>query len=194
MPRPSVLGEKRGTFCKDFQGGQLEVAACSSLRSKSQANRECSMPAPFQGGCRCGAVRYEVSAEPIAVMDCHCRDCQYASGGSHTTAVVVPGGSFKLTKGTPKRFTVTGDTGKEVTRSFCGDCGSPLFSEPQSPQKLRVTSLPVSPVTVKRFGVPFVSLNDPPGTTTAVVWLPPLAYWQSRQWQSITAMGSAETS
>jgi hypothetical protein len=88
------------------------------------------MPVPFQGGCRCGAVRYEVSAEPFAVMVCHCRDCQYASGGSHTTAVVIPGGSFKLTKGTPKRFTVTGDTGKKVTRSFCGECGSPLFSEP----------------------------------------------------------------
>jgi hypothetical protein len=88
------------------------------------------MVAPFQGGCVCKAVRYEVSAEPIAVMDCHCRDCQYASGGSHTTAVVVPAAAFKLTRGTPHRYVSVGDSGRPVARNFCGNCGSPLFSEP----------------------------------------------------------------
>ncbi|HEV2650142.1 MAG TPA: GFA family protein [Rhizomicrobium sp.] len=92
------------------------------------------MTAPFQGGCMCGAVRYEVSSEPFAVMDFHCRDCQYASGGSHATVVIIPAAAFKLTQGTPKRYTVKGDSGQTVTRSFCGDCGSPLFSEPQSGQ------------------------------------------------------------
>jgi hypothetical protein len=88
------------------------------------------MVAPFEGGCRCGAIRYTVSAEPIAVMDCHCRDCQYASGGSHATAVVVPAPAFRLTQGTPRRFTSQGDSGRDVTRCFCETCGSPLFSEP----------------------------------------------------------------
>ena len=78
----------------------------------------------------CKAVRYEASAEPVAVMDCHCRDCQYASGGSHTTAVVLPAAAFKITHGEPKRFTSKGDSGNPVTRAFCGQCGSPLFSEP----------------------------------------------------------------
>jgi hypothetical protein len=97
-------------------------------------NEENPMAAPFQGGCRCGAVRYEVSAEPFAVMNCHCRDCQYASGGGFSTAVVVPAAAFKLTKGTPRRHTVTADSGNDLTRSFCGDCGSPLFSEPPGGQ------------------------------------------------------------
>jgi hypothetical protein len=88
------------------------------------------MVQPFEGGCRCGAVRYAVSAEPLAVMDCHCRDCQYASGGSHTTAVVVPAAAFRLTRGTPKRFASKGDSGRAVARAFCETCGSPLFSEP----------------------------------------------------------------
>lgn len=78
----------------------------------------------------CKAVRYEVSAEPLAVMDCHCRDCQYASGGAFTTAVVVPKTAFRLIKGTPKRYASRGDSGAEVARLFCGECGSPLFSEP----------------------------------------------------------------
>jgi len=88
------------------------------------------MVAPFKGGCRCGAIRYEVSAEPIAVMNCHCRDCQYSSGSSHTTAVVVPANAFHLTQGTPTRHTVKGESGQDLTRSFCNTCGSPLFSEP----------------------------------------------------------------
>ena len=88
------------------------------------------MVAPSQGGCACKAIRYEVSAEPLAVMDCHCRDCQYASGGACTTAVVIPKGAFKLLKGSPKRYASPGDSGQTVFRNFCSDCGSPLFSEP----------------------------------------------------------------
>ncbi len=92
------------------------------------------MVAPFSGGCACKAVRYEVSAEPFAVMDCHCRDCQYSSGGACTTAVVVPKAAFRLTKGTPKRYATNGDSGNEIVRSFCGECGSPLYSEPPGGQ------------------------------------------------------------
>lgn len=88
------------------------------------------MVATFSGGCMCKAVRWEASAEPLAVMDCHCRDCQYASGGSHTTAVVLPATALTVTQGTPKRFSSVADSGQTVTRAFCGDCGSPLFSEP----------------------------------------------------------------
>ena len=86
----------------------------------------------FQGGCACKAVRYEVSADPMAVMNCHCRACQYASGGGYTTAVVVPRGTLKITKGVAKGYTSTGDSGGKVTRSFCAECGSPLFSEPEA--------------------------------------------------------------
>ena len=39
-------------------------------------------------------------------------------------------GTLTVTKGTPKSYTSTGDSGGKVTRMFCGDCGSPLFSEP----------------------------------------------------------------
>jgi hypothetical protein len=88
------------------------------------------MSIPFTGGCACKAVRYEVSAAPIAVMDCHCRACQYASGGASTTAVVVPRDAFRVTQGTAKRWASLGESGTEVYRFFCDNCGSPLFSEP----------------------------------------------------------------
>ncbi len=39
------------------------------------------MKIPFTGGCVCGAIRYECSAEPIMMFKCHCRDCQHVTGG-----------------------------------------------------------------------------------------------------------------
>jgi hypothetical protein len=38
---------------------------------------------PITGGCRCGAIRYEVALEALpAVYACHCRDCQTWSGSA----------------------------------------------------------------------------------------------------------------
>ena len=89
------------------------------------------MVAPFQGGCACGAVRYEVSAEPLMVMDCHCRECQRTTGSAHATSVIVPKDSFKLVRGSPKKYSYKGDSGNQVHRYFCENCGSPLFNEPE---------------------------------------------------------------
>lgn len=35
----------------------------------------------FEGGCYCGELRYEAEGEPLAKAQCHCRQCQYFSGG-----------------------------------------------------------------------------------------------------------------
>ena len=54
------------------------------------------MTIPFYGGCACGAIRYECTAEPLEMFCCHCRDCQQASGGPYSPAVLVPSTAFKL--------------------------------------------------------------------------------------------------
>ena len=56
------------------------------------------------GGCACGAIRYEVTGEPIVTFNCHCRDCQKTTGGAYTPVFYVPANAFKITKGTPKYF------------------------------------------------------------------------------------------
>jgi hypothetical protein len=42
------------------------------------------------GGCACGAIRYETDATPVVMLNCHCRDCQRASGSGYAAHLVVP--------------------------------------------------------------------------------------------------------
>ena len=87
------------------------------------------MPAPFSGGCRCGAIRYECSAEPLMVAYCHCRDCQFASGGPFSTVLLVPRSAVSRSGSEPGAHAVEAESGATVTRRVCSACGSPLFSE-----------------------------------------------------------------
>jgi hypothetical protein len=80
------------------------------------------------GGCACGAVRYEVSADPAMAAHCYCRDCQRASGGAMASVFLVPKPAFKVTKGELKNYESTADSGNKVTRGFCANCGSPIVS------------------------------------------------------------------
>lgn len=85
------------------------------------------MTIPFNGGCACGAFRYEVSAEPVMVGNCHCLDCKKASGSEMAVVVGVPRDSFKG-QGDTKSFESTADSGKKLSRHFCPTCGSRLFT------------------------------------------------------------------
>lgn len=85
------------------------------------------MVTPLKGGCLCGAVRYESSGEPLYALLCHCRDCQKQSGSAYNAALRVPAAGFRVTQGTPKFYVGRADSGNEVARAFCADCGSPLF-------------------------------------------------------------------
>lgn len=77
------------------------------------------------GGCYCGAVRYEAEGDPMMKAQCHCRECQYISGGAPNLIVVMPLGGFTYTKGGPKTFTRS-DIERPVTREFCANCGTAL--------------------------------------------------------------------
>jgi hypothetical protein len=82
------------------------------------------MKIPFTGGCLCGEVRYECSAAPMLAANCHCRDCQQASGGPYAPAVLVPFNAFKITEGELTRFASPSIGGGENVRGFCAKCGS----------------------------------------------------------------------
>ena len=84
------------------------------------------------GGCACGAVRYELTAEPVFQVVCHCRSCQYTAGGGPTLGMIIPKAGFKLTKGEPRIYWTQGDSGGRIGRAFYEVCGTPLYSAPEA--------------------------------------------------------------
>ena len=81
------------------------------------------------GHCYCGALGYEAEGEPVFRGQCHCRECQYVSGGHPNLVLAMPVGGFRWTRGTPKGFRREDlDPARAVTREFCAECGTHLVS------------------------------------------------------------------
>ena len=80
------------------------------------------MTAPaIQGGCLCGAVRYEATGRPYDVTHCHCVDCRRSSGAAFVTWASFRSDAFRFTLGEPRIVSWAARL-----RSFCGSCGTPL--------------------------------------------------------------------
>ncbi len=87
------------------------------------------MSESFSGGCACGAFRYQVTGEPALMANCHCSSCKHASGSEMCVVVGVAADSFEVLTGETKKWTCKGDSGEDVTRSFCPNCGSRLYTD-----------------------------------------------------------------
>jgi hypothetical protein len=77
----------------------------------------------IEGGCYCGALRYAAEGEPLFRGQCHCRECQYITGGAPNVAFGMPESGFRYTKGKPKQFRRS-DLEHPVSREFCAECGT----------------------------------------------------------------------
>lgn len=82
----------------------------------------------ISGGCLCGAIRFEASAEATFQLLCHCTDCQTVSGAAAYAAYVVPLDSLRVTQGEPSHFEVTADSGRINSRHFCPTCGTRVWA------------------------------------------------------------------
>jgi hypothetical protein len=80
------------------------------------------------GGCYCGAVRYNAQGDAMFKGQCHCRECQYVSGGHPNVVMGMPEAGFSYTAGSPKQYR-RGDLENPVTREFCGECGTHILSK-----------------------------------------------------------------
>ncbi|HTO55542.1 MAG TPA: GFA family protein [Myxococcota bacterium] len=81
----------------------------------------------IEGGCYCKGLRYKAEGDPLFKGQCHCRECQYFSGGDANVIVAMPLSGFSYTKGTPKGF-ARKDLQGAVTREFCPDCGTHILT------------------------------------------------------------------
>jgi hypothetical protein len=87
---------------------------------------------PVEGGCQCGAVRYRVTAPPLGVYNCHCRDCQRSSGSTHTMSMPTRRELVVLLRGDLLAYDKAADSGRIVRMMGCARCGTKVWNEPQS--------------------------------------------------------------
>jgi hypothetical protein len=88
------------------------------------------------GGCQCGAVRYHATEMLDNSHICHCRMCQKAVGNIFAALVAAPRVAITWTRGAPARFR----SSEHVDRGFCRDCGTPLFYEDVTGDRVNFTT------------------------------------------------------
>lgn len=80
----------------------------------------------FFGKCLCGTVTYAAKGTPLVVAQCHCEECRRLSGTGHTIGAMFSSDAVTVS-GALSQFQYTSSTGSEVTKTFCGNCGSPIY-------------------------------------------------------------------
>ena len=90
----------------------------------------------ISGGCYCGSLRYESVGDIEASIQCHCRECQYITGGNPNVIMIIPLNGFEFVKGVPKTFKRK-DIENAVTRLFCENCGTGIGTKnPNRPNSI----------------------------------------------------------
>jgi len=90
----------------------------------------------MQGGCHCGAVRYEVSGAPFDADFCHCRDCQRTTGAPVAAWMDFKKEQVRWRAGEPSEYA----SSEHIRRGFCSSCGSSLsYRSTQYPDYLTLS-------------------------------------------------------
>jgi hypothetical protein len=88
---------------------------------------------PWEGGCRCGNVRFRVTLPPLVSMACHCTGCQRMSASAFSLSLLLPGAGLEILTGHPVRGGLREGPSKHM---FCPDCMSWMFTRTDAPQEL----------------------------------------------------------
>ena len=65
----------------------------------------------LEGGCSCGAIRYEIPGEPVFMNHCQCRDCQHQSGTGHGSYLTFPDRKSVKLEGKAVHWDIVADSG-----------------------------------------------------------------------------------
>lgn len=84
------------------------------------------MSANHQGSCFCGAVKFTVSGEPVAMGYCHCESCRAWSAGPINAFTLWPPEALKITAGVDNIGSYAKTPASE--RQWCRTCGGHLFT------------------------------------------------------------------
>jgi|RhisoiCoNPM_1038542.scaffolds.fasta_scaffold03509_2 hypothetical protein len=83
------------------------------------------MSSSTQIACHCGAVKIQLSGEPVVDLYCHCRDCQRIAGGGCVPYSIYPHAAVEVSEGQTFRWAL-----KDNPRTRCARCGTYLFGDP----------------------------------------------------------------
>jgi hypothetical protein len=115
----------------------------------------------LEGGCLCGAVRYEAAGLCGPILHCHCRTCRKAHGAAFATTGRTPRAGFRWMQGADSVRCYESSPGKR--RHFCSRCGSHMMAEWES-----------EPEVILRLG----TLDSDPGSKpVAHIWTEEKAPW-----------------
>lgn len=89
----------------------------------------------YEGGCKCGAVRFRVTGQPKRIGICHCTDCRQFGGSVYSAFAIWPRGAYEQ----------TGTAATYEGRSFCPTCGSRLTSVDAAEAEVMIGSLDQAP-------------------------------------------------
>ncbi len=107
---------------------------------------------PWSGECRCGQIKFRVTAPPQLASACHCTGCQKMSASAFSLSLVIPDSGFKVITGNP----VIGGLHGATQHYFCPSCMSWLFTHPESLDGF--VNLRVSMLNEHSWFVPFIEV------------------------------------
>lgn len=76
----------------------------------------------LEGGCQCGAIRYQISGQPVMTAICHCSMCRRANAAPAVAWAMYQESQVAFGKATPKLFA----SSAEAKRGFCPVCGTQI--------------------------------------------------------------------
>lgn len=81
-----------------------------------------------EGGCQCGAVRYQVARDHLVSYVCHCRECQRQSAAAFAISVPVPARDLTIS-GPMRAYQRPAASGAHTNCWFCETCGTRLYHQ-----------------------------------------------------------------
>lgn len=87
---------------------------------------------PWDGGCRCGKVRFQISAPPLLSAACHCTGCQRMASSAFSLSLAIPTHGFDVIAGEP----IVGGLYGATQHYFCPHCMSWIYTHPEGLDEL----------------------------------------------------------
>lgn len=88
------------------------------------------------GSCLCGGIRIRITGAPGAIVCCHCRQCRKTAGSAFQAVLPVARDACDIDD--PERLLRYWRATPGKQRWFCGRCGSPVYSQRQGADTLRL--------------------------------------------------------